>query len=60
MEATQMIYFQMNGIQYRYDGKNVEALDGTKWNRTGSLNVYLAAKKLFAESSFIGPSSWGA
>ena len=32
-------------------GKIVEALDGKTWNRTGSLNVFLYARKLYKEAN---------
>ncbi len=42
-----VIQFQFNGTTYRTDGKIVEAKDGNSWNKTGSLNVILEARKLF-------------
>ena len=48
MEARHMvIQFQFNGTTYRTDGKIVGAKDGNSWNKTGSLNVILEARKLF-------------
>lgn len=43
-----MIQFTFNGFWYRFDGKVVEAKDGDSWNQTGSLPVYLEAKRLSA------------
>jgi hypothetical protein len=41
-------YFELNGIKYRTaDGLTVEGKDGLTWNRTGSLPVVLAGRRLF-------------
>ena len=43
MEAT-YVHFQINGREYRTDGKIIEGKDGNSWNQTGSLPVWLAKK----------------
>lgn len=48
--ASAFVLFQLNGIEYRTDGKIVEAEDGQKWNKTGLLSVVLVARKIFAAS----------
>ena len=42
-----MIYFTYDGREYRTnaDGSIVEGKDGSKWNRTASLPIVLAARK---------------
>jgi hypothetical protein len=47
MRKDQYVYFELNGIRYRTNGLIVEGLDGSTWNRTGSLPVVIAARKAF-------------
>jgi len=44
-----MLYFELNGFQYRTDGNTVEAKDGSKWNKTGSVSLVIYARELFKE-----------
>jgi hypothetical protein len=41
------VYFEMNGREYRTDGRIVEGKDGQTWNRTGSLPVVLKAREVW-------------
>jgi hypothetical protein len=44
---TKYVYFQVNGFEYRTDGKSVQGKDGNSWNTTYSLAIVLAAREAF-------------
>jgi hypothetical protein len=46
MTNSIVFYFEYLGAKYRKVGMIVERLDGSTWNKTGSLRVILEAKRI--------------
>jgi len=47
MTDANYIYFELKGFQYRTNGVIVEGKDGSTWNVTNSLPIFLHARKLW-------------